>query len=142
MLARVRAFFERILGSRYAAAVSTLDRALTAFGLVFATKLIGGDGFDIKQLAHLSYWGTAATAAILAALSVLKSSVMIATTGTPALLSLTSTTLRQRRSMGRRPEHKVPLRPPTRRARPTQAVRDEELARSVERGQARLARKR
>lgn len=111
LIDKIKLKLAKLLGTHYAAVVSTLDRAVTAFGLVFATKVVGGDALDFRLLLHASWWQTTGTAALLAALSVVKSSIMLKITGTPALLSLTSATLRSRRNAGRKVQHKVPLRP-------------------------------
>jgi hypothetical protein len=111
IIAKIKLWLSKFLGTKYAAVISTADRAATAFGLVFATKLIGGSGFSIAALAHWSYWQTAAVAGLLAAVSVLKSAIMTAVTGVPALLSLISSTLRAQRGITRKPQHSIPLRP-------------------------------
>lgn len=109
-LERVRRWLEHKLGRRYAAVVSLTDRAVTSFLIAFAAKFFAGDVFDVGQVATLSYWHTAALAGTAALVSTIKSGVMTAVTGDPALLSVASSTLRARRGQ-RRVAHRVPLRP-------------------------------
>lgn len=118
MLERFRQRLERLLGKRYAATVDLVDRGVTAFLLAFGAKLVAGDVFEVSSIANLSLWKAAAFAGTAALLSVAKSAVMVKTTGSPALLSVSSSTLRARRDSGRRVSHPIPVRPP----RPTRPL--------------------
>jgi hypothetical protein len=102
------------LGTKYPAVVDLVDRAVASFLIAFAAKTILADGFDVAQIEHVSWWHTAALAGVAAAVSAIKSGIMTAITGTPALLSPVSRTLRARRDTDYRPQHAVPVRPPRR----------------------------
>lgn len=110
MLTKLKAALAKLLGDRYAVVVNTVDRAVTAFGLAFLAKIVGGTGFGLGLLASASWWETTLTAGVLAACSVLKSGIVTSITGSPALLSLLSHTLRNQRQNGARPQHTVPVR--------------------------------
>lgn len=111
---RIRAWLAARLGTHYAAAVSTFDRAVTAFLLAFGAKALGTDLFDVHNIAKISYWTTAGFAGLVAILSVIKSAVLTAITGDPALLAPVSATLRARRDAGRRVAHQIPVVKPRR----------------------------
>lgn len=99
------------LGRRYGTAVDVADRAVASFAITFAAKLLG-DGVDVDALQSWSWWQTVGAASLFAALSVVKSAVFTAATGSPAVLSPVSKTLRARRDAGYLPEYHVPIRPP------------------------------
>lgn len=109
VLERFRRFLEAKLGRRYGAIVSLADRAVTSFLIAFAAKFFAGDVFDVRAILHLSFWTTAGFAGAAALASTVKSGIMTAITGDPALLSLGSATLRARRGQ-RRVAHRVPIR--------------------------------
>lgn len=113
LISKAKAWLARVLGDRYPLVVQAVDQAATVFALTFLGKLVGS-GFDVGQLTKLSYWETAAIAAGLAALSVLKSALAGLITGQPALLGFVSRTVRIQRDWLRRPrpKHAVSLRPP------------------------------
>lgn len=89
------------LGHDYPAAVEVVDRALTAFILTLA----GG------AVLTVGLWKAAALAGVVAGLSAIKSVLLTALTGTPALLGLVSPNLRFRRDLPRA-FHKIPVRTP------------------------------
>lgn len=117
LIARLKLALASLLGTHYAQVVSAVDRAVTAFLIAFGAKAVASGLFSTKGIVDLSIWQTAALAGLAATLSAVKSFVMIWLTGTPALGSLVSSTLRARRDAGRKVEHKVPLRPTRVRAR-------------------------
>ena len=112
LLHRVQQWLAARLGSRYAGVIDIADRGLTAFLIAFGGQLVAADVFSVGGLLDVSLWQKAGVAGLAALLSVLKSSVMTAITGHPALASLTSRTLRARRDLGHRVEHRVPVTKP------------------------------
>ena len=96
-------------GSKWPAVVKTADGAVTSFLVAFGGKLIAS-GLDVPHLTQASVWQAAALAGAAAALSVVKSGLMILITGQPALGGLVSSNLRNTRTVPP-VTHKVPVRP-------------------------------
>lgn len=116
-MSKIRAWLQAVLGIYYTPIVDTIDRAATQFLLVMLGKMIA-DGFDVKNIVHLSYWQAAAIAGGLAAFSVIKSAIMTLVTGQPALLGLFNRDLRARRDIPPI-KHKVPVKRPARKRTPS-----------------------
>ncbi len=114
--AQLRAWLQGLLGDRYPVVVKAVDGAATAFLLVFFTTF-AAHGIDTQHITEASTWKAAALAGLVAAVNAIKSAVMIAITGQPALGGLVSNQLRAQRD-ARPVRHPVPLRKP----RPTRAV--------------------
>jgi hypothetical protein len=114
LLTRFQLWLAARLGSKYPLVIDTADRAVLVFLEAFGAVWLGA-GFDVPHLTDLSIWQKAAAAGIAAALSLIKSVIVGSITGSAALSSLKSRTLRaQARAVDYRPEHHVPLRKPTR----------------------------
>lgn len=111
-LQRLQLWLAARLGSRYEVAIDLADRAVVAFLVAFGGALVAADVFTVHAFLDVSIWQKALLGGTAAALSLIKSLVVTGITGSPALLSVTSRTLRARRdtTVGERPQHHVPLR--------------------------------
>lgn len=109
LLTRLRTFAHKVLGKHYAAFLDTADRAVAAFGSTVAAQAIGAGLLNVSPLQHTNEWQQIGVAGLVAAVSIIKSTIVTAITGTPAVLSLASRTLRARRDQPA-VQHHVPLR--------------------------------
>jgi hypothetical protein len=112
VLARIRLFLAALLGSRYAAVVATVDRAAVVFAAGFATKAVASGLLSIDHITDLSYWQTAATSGVLAVLVLVQGLITQWVTGSPALTSFVSGTLRHQGQTGYAVQHRPPLLAP------------------------------
>jgi hypothetical protein len=108
----VSGWLQARLGDRYPILLRGVDGAITAFVLVFVAQFTAS-GFDLHQVVKGSFWSTTAYAGLVAAASILKSTLLTLFTGQTALLGLFS---RQLRADRQRPptRHPVPIRPTAR----------------------------
>lgn len=115
-MGKVKTFFQGLLGKWYPVAVDALDRTVASF-LVAALGLFTASATDIPHLKSIAFWQAVLGAGIIAAVNTIKSAILIAITGQPALGGLFSRTLRARREQ---PvvRHKVPVAKPKPRRKP------------------------
>lgn len=107
-LSDLKVWLSRRLGNHYAAAITILDRAALVFGGTFVSRFMA-DGFH--QVRDVGYLETCAMAGLAAVVAMVQGLITTATTGSPALASFASRTLRARRDNGYRVQHQVPIRP-------------------------------